>query len=101
MNHWKPDTPSAWAGFKPIGPQRNEAVPTVCRCQEVLLTRIRRRDWEQIIRALCVAGVPHSAIAKHLGVWKSTVVNWQHGGEPKESNARKVLALYRRHVGEI
>lgn len=100
MSHWKPDTPSAWAGFQPLAPGHHDHKPD-CHCQEKLLTRIKRRDWEAIINALGVAGCSQHDIAKHLGVHRSTVVGWHRGGEPKESDARRVLALYRRHIGEI
>lgn len=90
---YKPETPSAWTGFK-------QEIARCSRCQEVLITHIRRRDWGQIIGALSANGVTHREIARRVGVSVSTVQNWMNG-EPKESDARKVLALYRRHVGEI
>ena len=97
MSHWKPATPSAWPGFKPV----EEGEKPCPRCNEVLITRIRRRDWFAIITELGVAGVPLSTIAKAVGCSKSAVIAWKMGGEPKESDARKVLALYRRNVGDI
>jgi hypothetical protein len=97
MTHWKPDTPSAWPAFE----AKEEGAHKCPRCNEVLLTRIKRRDWEAIINALCAVGVSTLQIAAAVGRSDTAVHNWRLGGEPKESDARKVLALYRRHVGDI
>jgi hypothetical protein len=56
-----------------------------------------RRDWFRIIRDLSAAGVSASVIGRKCNRNTSTVIAWADGGEPKESDARIVLALYARH----
>jgi DNA-binding transcriptional regulator YiaG len=85
----------------PVSGPDNQVLRDKCGCQEVLLTRIKRRDWDAIVSAIMKAGIAREDIARQLGINRATVYHWQHGGEPKESDARKVLALYRRHVGAI
>ena len=53
----------------------------------------RRRDWFQVIRALAKHGVKMPDIAKATGRHVTAVKHWADGGEPKESDARIVLAL--------
>ena len=53
----------------------------------------RRRDWFTIIRTLAKHGIRMPAIAKATGRDPSAVKHWANGGEPKESDARIVLAL--------
>ena len=53
----------------------------------------RRRDWFQVIRTLARHGVKMPDIAKATGRNVSAVKHWAEGGEPKESDARIVLAL--------
>jgi DNA-binding transcriptional regulator YiaG len=72
-----------------------------CRCQEVLITHIRRRDWDSIVQELQKKGLTRREIGRIIGIAHTSVLNWQQGGEPKESDARRLLALYRRHVGPI
>ena len=96
---YRPGFGSAWQGFQSI-----EEQPRCERCQgqaELLVTHIHRRDWGQIIRALEGSGVSIKEIARRVQRADTTVLHWINGGEPKESDARKVLALYRRHIGEI
>lgn len=57
----------------------------------------RKRDWFMIIRTLARFGVTMADIAKHTGRNLGSVKNWQNGGEPKESDARIVLALLAKH----
>lgn len=57
----------------------------------------RRRDWFRILRDLIRVGVPYSAVAKKCNRDTGTVANWANGGDPKESDARIVLALYAKH----
>lgn len=60
----------------------------------------RRRDWFRIIRDLMAAGVPMAKIAKVCGRSKRAVFHWADGGEPKDTDARIVLALYAKHCPE-
>lgn len=60
-------------------------------------TARRRRDWFRIIRDLMGAGVSMGLIGRKTGRDKTTVQNWADGSEPKESDARMVLALYAKH----
>lgn len=57
----------------------------------------RRRDWFTILRDLMAAGVPMSVVARKCNRDGATVRKWGEGAEPKESDARVVLALYARH----
>lgn len=54
----------------------------------------RRRDWERILLDLRAAGCSLSAVARKVNRDVGTVRLWMAGGEPKESDARIVLALY-------
>lgn len=57
----------------------------------------RRRDWFQILRDLMAAGISMSVVGRKCGRDGSTVQKWSEGSEPKESDARVVLALYAKH----
>jgi hypothetical protein len=57
----------------------------------------RRRDWFRIIRLLMGAGVSMGDIGRKCGREATTVKHWADGGEPKESDARIVLALFAKH----
>lgn len=57
----------------------------------------RRRDWFGILRDLMRVGVSMSQVARKCGRDVSAVRGWAGGGEPKESDARVVLALYAKH----
>lgn len=58
----------------------------------------RRRDWFRVLRDLMAAGVSMHMVARACGGKAAgTVRNWAEGGEPKDSDARAVLALYRKH----
>ena len=52
-----------------------------------------KRDWFVIIRTLMRYGVSMGQIAARTGRKPGAVKHWQNGGEPKESDARIVLAL--------
>ena len=54
----------------------------------------RKRDWFVILRELMKAGVSMSKVARKCNRDPTTVYKWADGGEPKESDARIVLALY-------
>lgn len=61
----------------------------------------RPRDWFRIIRDLMKAGISMHKIAKTCGRKATgTVQHWCEGGEPKDTDARVVLALYKRHCPE-
>src|SRR5436309_1075527 len=60
----------------------------------------RRRPWFEILRELIKAGVPYAAVARKCNRDVSTVCNWANGGDPKDSDARVVMALYARHCPE-
>ena len=53
----------------------------------------RRRDWFWVIRRLMAHNVSMAEIGRATGRNKTTVEDWANGGEPKESDARIVLAL--------
>lgn len=57
----------------------------------------RRRDWWRILRDLMRMGVSMAAVARKCNRDVSTVRGWSDGGEPKDSDARIVLALYAKH----
>ena len=69
----------------------------------------RRRDWFWILRTLMRYGVSMGQVARSCGRDVGAVKHWQDGGEPKESDARIVLALlakyapdeYRMHQAEF
>ena len=54
----------------------------------------RRRDWFVILRALAKHGISMSDIARACDRATTTVQAWGEGSEPKESDARIVLALW-------
>lgn len=58
----------------------------------------RRRDWFAIIRTLMRYGISMADIARHCGRDTGAVKHWQDGGEPKESDARIVLALMAKYA---
>lgn len=66
------------------------------------MIRKKKREWFFILRHLMAAGVSMAKVAKLCGKsgGASTVQHWADGGEPKDSDARVVLALYRRHCPE-
>jgi hypothetical protein len=63
--------------------------PMNIRCQ-------RRREWFRILRDLMGKGVSMSKVAAACGRDVKTVSNWADGGEPKDSDARVVLAMYKK-----
>jgi hypothetical protein len=60
----------------------------------------RNRDWFTILRDLIAAGISMREVARRCGRTVSTVVHWGEGGEPKDSDARTVMELYKRHCRE-
>lgn len=58
----------------------------------------RRRDWFAILRTLGRFGVSMHDIARACGRHHSAVRGWQYESEPKESDARVVLALLAKHA---
>jgi hypothetical protein len=67
-----------------------------------MLIRKKVRPWFRILRDLMAVGVSMAKVAKMCGKsgGASTVQHWADGGEPKDSDARVVLGLYRRHCPE-
>lgn len=60
------------------------------------------RDWWRILRDLKAAGISLAAVGRKVGRDESTVWGWgERGAEPKESDARMVLALYAKHCPEL
>lgn len=58
----------------------------------------KRRDWFHILRDLRKAGVSYREVARKVQRCSvATVVHWAEGGEPKDSDAQVVLALYAKH----
>jgi hypothetical protein len=61
----------------------------------------KQRPWFRIIRDLMAVGVSMAKIAKACGkCGASAVQHWADGGDPKDRDARVVLALYRKHCPE-
>lgn len=56
-----------------------------------------RRDWFRILRDLMAQGVSMSIVARKCDRHVTAVVGWAQGGDPKEADARVVLALYAKH----
>lgn len=66
------------------------------------MVRKRRREWFRILRDLMAAGVSMHKVARACGRKSpTTVLHWADGGEPKDSDARVVLALYRQHCPQL
>lgn len=62
-----------------------------------LATHQKRRDWFKIIRIdLTYAGVCMKKVASICNRDPKTVEHWTLEGEPKDTDARVVLALYRK-----
>lgn len=57
----------------------------------------RKRDWFRILRDLMKAGISMGEVARKCGRHPKTVGEWANGSEPRESDARVVLALYAKH----
>lgn len=65
------------------------------------MPRKQQRNWFRILRDLMAAGVSMARIARLCGKsCAKTVQHWAEGGEPKDSDARIILALYRQHCPE-
>jgi len=60
----------------------------------------KRRDWFRILRDLMAENVSMAKIARACNRDQKTVSNWADGGEPKDSDARVVLALYAKFCPE-
>ena len=58
----------------------------------------KRRDWFRILRDLMQVGVSMTQVARKCNRDVSAVRGWANGSEPKESDARVVLALYAKHL---
>ena len=58
----------------------------------------RRRDWFRILRDLAAVGVSMSCVARKCGRTANAVRGWADGIDPRESDARVVLALYAKHL---
>lgn len=65
-----------------------------------MTTATRRRDWFRILRDLMEAGVSMGTVGRKCNRNPHTVVNWANGSDPKEADARIVLALYAKHCPE-
>jgi len=94
---YKPLFPSAWPAFDPI-----ERAVAPCTCQETMLSQIKRRDWGTIIGDLQKAGLSLHEIGRRIGKADTSILHWMtSNGEPKDSDARRVLALHRKHCEAI
>lgn len=60
----------------------------------------RRREWFRILRDLMAVGISMNKVATACGKDEKTVRHWAEGGEPKDSDAQVVLALYQRFCPE-
>jgi hypothetical protein len=58
----------------------------------------RRRDWFLVLRILMRHGVTMADVGRECGRRRETVQAWAEGGEPKETDARIVLALLAKHA---
>lgn len=58
----------------------------------------RPRDWFAILRTLARHNISMEQIARICGKASSTVQRWQYGAEPRESDARIVLALLAKYA---
>lgn len=68
---------------------------------ETFTTNQKRRDWFTIIRVdLTRAGVSMAKVANACDRDPKTIEHWTIDGEPKDSDARIVLALYRKFCPE-
>ena len=64
-----------------------------------MLIRIARRpavDWFRILAELRRAGMTQCAVARSLGIPRSTVRNWGDGQSPRYDDGRALLMLWRR-----
>lgn len=62
---------------------------------------VKRRPWFRILRDLMAVGISMGKIAKACQVSCTRVVqHWAEDGEPKDTHARIILALYRKHCPE-
>lgn len=57
----------------------------------------KRRDWFKILRDLKKAGISYHEVARKCCRYIASVHNWAEGGDPKDSDAQVVLALYAKH----
>ena len=57
----------------------------------------KRRDWFTILRDLKKAGISYQEVARKCCRYVASVQNWAEGGDPKDSDAQVVLALYAKH----
>lgn len=65
-----------------------------------LLPNPSKRDWKRILHGLASIGITYAEVAAKCNRNPSTVANWASGGDPKDTDARIVLALYARHLPE-
>jgi hypothetical protein len=100
--NWKPSTGSAWPGFNPMLPGASvmPAVPSCPCCSEdaeTLMTRVKRRNWADILDDLKRAGFARRKLALKLGVSTFVIGYWRAGNsEPRDTEARKLVILHRR-----
>src|SRR5690606_18966514 len=57
-----------------------------------------KRDWGRILHGLARVGITYAEVGAKCNRNASTVANWAAGGDPKDSDARVVLALYAKHL---
>ena len=60
----------------------------------------RRRDWFNVLRDLQKAGVSYREVARKCCKHVGAVQNWAEGGDPKDVDARVVMALYAKYCPE-
>ncbi|MGC4062953.1 MAG: hypothetical protein QM749_19775 [Aquabacterium sp.] len=60
----------------------------------------RRRDWFTILRDLKKASISYHIVARKCGKAVGSVVHWAEGGDPKDADARIIMALYAQHCPE-
>lgn len=63
----------------------------------IAMPSVKRRDWFQIIYIdLGRAGVSQSDVARACDCAPRTIGNWIQGGEPRDTEARIILSMYRK-----
>jgi hypothetical protein len=65
-----------------------------------LLPNPTRRDWKRILHGLARAGISTAEVAAKCNRNPTTVTNWAKGIDPKDTDARIILALYAKHLPE-
>jgi len=99
-DRYRPTLPSAWPTFNVL-PAANCPVCSASQPEQLvaqLTSSIGRRDWDRIITEI-EKHISLRGIAQAVHRSAPTVLSWKISGEPKDSDARRVLALYAKYCG--